>query len=220
MTHSARDPQKFTFDRRFDSTASTGNGHGYGTAAKAKRSFTPEEVEAIKAEAFERGRGSLEAIAAQSQSMALSQIAEAAMTALNALDQMAAEARAEALSTGMLAARRIAEAALSRYPLDTLEETIAHCLAQAANEPRVVIRIGGDVADALKARIDALAQSIGFSGRIIVTADPHLSRADCRLEWSDGGAERDAASIAERIEAVLMRFIETDARRAAEAIGA
>jgi flagellar assembly protein FliH len=218
MTHSARDPQKFTFDRRFDS-APTG-GHGYGSAAKVKRFFTPEEMEAAKLEAYARGRGSLEAIAAQSQSMALSQIAEAAMTALNALDQMAAEARAEALSTGMLAARRIADAALSRYPIDTLEETISHCLAQVAHEPRVVIRIGGDVADELKSRIDELAQSIGFAGRIIVTADPRLSRADCRLEWSDGGAERDAASIADRIEAVLARFIETDARRAAEANGA
>lgn len=219
MTHSARDPQKFTFDRRFDS-ASPAGGHGFGSASKTKRFFTPEEMEAAKTEAYERGRGSLEAIAAQSQSMALSQLAEAAMTALNALDQMAAEARAEALSTGLMAARRIADAALSRYPLDTLEETIAHCLAQAANEPRVVIRIGGDVADALKARIDALADSIGFAGRIIVTADPRLSRADCRLEWSDGGAERNAADVADRIEAVLARFIETDARRAADSIGA
>ncbi|BCW88481.1 hypothetical protein sos41_16210 [Alphaproteobacteria bacterium SO-S41] len=210
-------PRKFTFDQHFDAGPAQARA---AAAPKVKKFYTPEELEAEKTAAYERGRGSLEAITAQSQTLALGQIAEAAMTALNTLDEMAAEARAQALRTGLVAAQRIAGAALDRYPLDTIEDTIAQCLAQAAHEPRIVIKVDSRVADALKARIAALADDIGFAGRLIVTVEPRHGVADCRLEWTDGGVERDAAAIAARIETALERFIDADTRRAAEAIGA
>jgi flagellar assembly protein FliH len=209
-------PRKFTFDQRFDA----GPAGTRAAAPKAKKFYTPEEVEDVRAKAYAEGKGSLEAVTAQAQSMALGRIAEAAMTALNTMVSLAAEARAEALQVGLLAARRIAESALARYPLDAVEETIAHCLAQAAHEPRVVIKVSADVADALKARIGQLAEGIGFAGRIIIAGEPRLNHADCRLEWTDGGVERDAGAIGDRIEAVLARFIDSERRRAEDSIGA
>lgn len=206
------DPRKFTFDQRFDAPS---NGRS-AAAPRAKRFYTPEEVEAAKAEAYERGTRSIDALAAR----ALGQISEAMVTALRTLEQMAAEARAEALSAGLHAARRIADAALRRFPLDEIEQTIAHCLAQAPHEPRIVVRVAPDVADALKARITSLADDIGFAGRIVVTPDTRIHVADCRLEWTDGGVERDSSAIAARIDAVLERFIAADRRRAEEIIGA
>ena len=204
-------PRKFTFDQRFDAPSSRAQ-----AAPRAKKFYTPEEVE----EAYQRGRGSLEATAAQSQAMALGRIAEAVMTAISALETMAAEARAEALEVAMASARRIAGLALDRYPLDVLEHTIRECLAQAAHEPRVVINVQPDLAETLKVRIAAIADEIGFAGRIIITADPRMARADCRLEWADGGVERDASAIAARIESALERFVEADRRRAEDIIGA
>ncbi|MCC6921314.1 MAG: hypothetical protein IT548_19140 [Alphaproteobacteria bacterium] len=210
-----RQPRKFTFDQRFDAGPTKAR-----ATQQAKKFYTPEEVEAERAKAYAEGKGSLEALAAQTQGMALSQIAQAAMTALRTMDALAFEARTEALHVGMTAAKRIADTALSRYPLDVIEDTIAQCLAQAAHEPRVVIKVSVDIADALKARIADLADDIGFAGRIVITADGRLAQADCRLEWTDGGVERDAGAIAERIEAVLARFIESDRRRAEDSIGA
>ncbi len=205
-------PRKFTFDQRFDDPGP----RAQTAQPRAKKFYSPEEVE----EAYQRGRGSLEATAAQSQSLALGRIAEAAMTAISQLDALAAEARAEALNVAMAAARRIADAALDRFPLDVVEHTIRQCLAEAAHEPRIVIRVGMALADDLKTRIAAIADEIGFAGRIVITPDPRASAADCRLEWTDGGVERNAASIAERIESALDRFIEADRRRAEQSIGA
>ena len=216
MKPQAEKPRKFTFEQHFDA----GPAPRSAAMAKQKKFYTPEEVEAAKAEAYERGRGSLEAIAAQAQNLALGQIAEAAMAALRTLESLAAEARAEALQTGLAAARRIAGAALERYPLDTIEDTIAHCLAQTAHEPRIVIHVADRVAEALKARLAALADDIGFSGRLVVAATRQGGAADCRLEWTDGGVERDAAVIAARIDDALARFVEANMRRAAETIGA
>lgn len=205
-------PRKFTFDQRFDAP-----GERAGKAQpRAKQFYTPEEVE----EAYQRGRGSLEATAAQAQALALGRIAEAAMTAISQLDAMAAEARAEALSVALAAARRIADAALDRYPLDVVEHTVRQCLAQAAHEARIVIRVNADIAEMLKARIAEIADEIGFAGRIVVAADPRVAAADCRLEWTDGGVERDAAAIAQRIDGALERFLEADRRRAEDNIGA
>lgn len=209
-------PRKFTFDQRFDAGPSTARAN----APKVKKFYTPEEVEAVRAQAYAEGKGSLEAVTAQTQSMALGRIAEAAMSALNTMESLAADARAEALQVGMVAARRIADSALARFPLDAVEETIAECLAQAAHEPRVVIQVSTEVADALKARIGQLAEGLGFAGRIVVNAEPRLKNADCRLEWTDGGVERDARLIGDRIEAVLARFVESERRRAEDSIGA
>lgn len=209
-------PRKFTFDQRFDAGPSTQRAN----TPKAKKFYTPEEVEAVRSAAYAEGKGSLEAVTAQAQSLALGRIAEAAMSALNTMDGLAAEARAESLQVGLLAARRIAGSALARFPLDTVEETIAECLAQSAHEPRVVIQVSPDVADMLKARIGQLAEGLGFAGRIVVNTEPRLRHADCRLEWTDGGVERDARMIGDRIEAVLARFAESERRRAEDSIGA
>lgn len=217
MSPTRAEPRKFTFDQRFDDTPAAARANA---APKPKRFYTPEEFEAAKAEAYEMGRGSLEAIAAQTQTLALSQIAEAAMTALRTLDAMAAEAHAEALKTGIAAARRIAETALSRYPMDIIEQTVAACLAQVAHESRIVIRVAPDVAEVLKTRLPQLADDVGFAGRIVVTPEPRLRHADCRLEWTDGGVERSADAIAEKIEDALARFVESDERQAANAVGA
>ena len=200
------EPRKFTFDQRFDANPA----HARASSnPRAKKFYTPEEVE----EAYQRGRGSLEA-------MALGRIAEAAMAAISSIEEMVAEARAEALSVGVAAARRIADLALERYPLDVVENTVRQCIAQAAHEPRMVIRVQPDLAEELKARIAALADEIGFAGRIVVTPDPRIKAADCRLEWVDGGVERSAAAIAERIEGAIDRFVEADRRRAEDSIGA
>lgn len=208
------EPRKFTFDQRFDAGPACAS--AASSAPKAKKFYTPEEVQ----EAYERGRGSLESTAAQAQALALGRIAEAAMTAISQLDAMAAEARAEAMSVAVAAARRIADMALDRYPLDVVEHTVRQCLAQTAHEARIVIRVTHALAEPLKARIGAIADEIGFAGRIVVAADPHVSGGDCRLEWTDGGVERDASAIAARIESALERFIEADRRRAEDSIGA
>ncbi len=204
-------PRKFTFDQRFDAP-----GRGEKVQPRAKQFYTPEDVE----EAYQRGRGSLEANAAQAQAMALGRVAEAAMTAISQLDAMAAEARADALAVALTAARRIADVALDRFPLDVVEHTVRQCLAQAAHEARVVIRVDAGIADMLKTRIAEISEEIGFAGRIVVTPDPRTAAADCRLEWTDGGVERDAAAIAQRIDSALERFIEADRRRAEDSIGA
>ncbi len=204
-------PRKFTFDTAFD------GGRVVRDASKTKKFFLPEEVEAAKAEAYEAGRASVEARAAQAQSMALGDIARAVLAALDEMDAIGREARARAAEIALAAARKIAGASLRMHPVEAVEETIAACLSQIPHEPRVVVRVDVDLAAELKDRIARLAEEIGFDGRIVVAGEHALTAADCRLEWADGGASRDAAAIAAAVDEAVARFVENDRRLAAQA---
>ena len=48
----------------------------------------------------------------------------------------------------------------------------------------------------------------GYTGRIILFADPALKAGDARVEWADGGAERDSAAIWRDIDSAIQRFVE------------
>jgi flagellar assembly protein FliH len=52
-------------------------------------------------------------------------------------------------------------------------------------------------------RAGEIAHEEGFDGRVQVSADPTLKRADCRIEWRGGGAERSEQAIEEALSALI-----------------
>ena len=51
--------------------------------------------------------------------------------------------------------------------------------------------------------IAPLAASTGFPGKLVILGDESLAGSDCRVEWADGGAERDTARTWQEIEAAV-----------------
>ncbi len=47
----------------------------------------------------------------------------------------------------------------------------------------------------------------GFEGRMVITADAALGSGDCRVEWADGGINRDRAATEAAIAEVVTRYI-------------
>ena len=72
-------------------------------------------------------------------------------------------------------------------------------------EPRIVLRASKRVVEALSGCVDEIAHQEGFEGRIVVTADPAIKGADCRIEWRGGGAERSEAAIEHDLAAIIAR---------------
>jgi flagellar assembly protein FliH len=102
--------------------------------------------------------------------------------------------------------RKLADNALAAYPLKEVESLVADCLHKLHSEPRLVVRTSSDCADALRTDIDAMCEKHGFAGRVIVIAEPSLTGADCRVEWAEGGIERDLASTCASIEQCAERW--------------
>ena len=101
MTETAH--QKFAFDTEFDA-----GGQVAYAAPRPKRAFTPEEVEAVRAEAYAAGeRAALTSITAQ-QMAAISEIARACSYACSSLAGVAHQHRAGSAELALACGRAIA----------------------------------------------------------------------------------------------------------------
>ena len=189
--------RKFSFDTVFED-----NGRVIA-AARPKKSFTPEEVDAIRAQAFSEGQASAVAQAQEALAFAVSQIAGAAQGALGGLAMVAHEHRAGTARLALAAARKIADAALERFP----EAPAAAALDQLAREveavPKLIVRASPDHLQAMQAALDGAAVSAGYPGQIVVRADAALPPAAFVLDWGDGSAAFDPVTAAARVGEAL-----------------
>ena len=189
--------RKFSFDTVFED-----NGRVIAPV-RPKKVFTPEEVEAVRREAFAEGERSATAIAQQAQALALQQIAAAAQGALGGLAMVAHEHRAGSARLALAAAGKIADAALARFP----EAPVAAALDALAREveavPRLVARCAPDQVDGAREALQAAAHDAGYPGQIVVRADPALPMAAFVLDWGDGSAAFDPNDAAARVAQAL-----------------
>jgi flagellar assembly protein FliH len=189
--------RKFSFDTVFED-----NGRVIAPA-RPKKSFTPEEVEAIRKQCLAEGERSAVAIAQQGQTLALQQIAAAAQGALGSLAMVAHEHRSGSARLALAAARKIADAALDRFP----EAPVAAALDALAREveavPRLVARCAPEQFDGVKEALEGAAHSAGYPGQIVVRADPALPAAAFVLDWGDGSAAFDPNAAAARVGQAL-----------------
>jgi flagellar assembly protein FliH len=103
-------------------------------------------------------------------------------------------------------ARKVAGHAVARYPMDELERVVSQVLHDFHDEPRLVIRVAPALLTQVQSRIETLAAAQGFAGRAVVAAEPALGGADARIEWSDGGVERDVNAIFAALEQEIERW--------------
>jgi flagellar assembly protein FliH len=193
----ATSARKFSFDTVFED-----NGRVIAPQ-RPKKSYTPEEVEQIRRESHAEGQRSATSVAQQQQAMALQQIAAAAQGALGSLAMVAHEHRSGSARLALAAARKIADAALDRFP----EAPVAAALDSLAREieavPRLVARCAPNRLDGVKEALEGAAHNAGYPGQIVVRADPSLPTAAFVLDWGDGSAAFDPNDAAARVSQAL-----------------
>jgi flagellar assembly protein FliH len=195
MTHPPISPPRpFNFDTVFDDA-------GFVVTAappRPKRSFTPDEVEAIREEAYQKGEASAVVVAQQAQAQALDEIAQTAKGALDVLARVAHEHRSASADLALACGRAIADAALDQFPTAPLQAALNALFGEIEIAPRLVIRTA--VADdEIAARIESLARDAGYPGQVVIKAEPGRARAAFLFEWGDGRAAFDPAAAAVRV---------------------
>lgn len=190
--------QKFAFDTEFDAA-----GEIAYVAPRPKRSFTPEEVEAIRQQARTEGeRAALTSITAQ-QMAALSEIARACSQALPTLANVAHQHRIGAAELALACGRAIAGAALDRFPEAPAQAAIEALGREIEAAPRLIVTTSAEFAEHLQGRLDEAAARAGFAGAIQVRADLGLGRHAFILDFGDGAGSFDPAAAAERVNQAL-----------------
>ena len=194
-------PVKFNFDNVFGS-----KGAAAPAAPRARSSYSATEVEAIRGEMLAQGKSDAEAVATAARATALGAIAHGLTAIIGQMDATAAALREESAALALEVGCKLANAALAALPLKEVEALVADCLHKLHREPRLVVRASSECAEALRQDIDALCQEHGYAGRVIIIAEPALSGADCRVEWADGGVERDLSLASTAIEECFSRW--------------
>lgn len=96
-----------------------------------------------------------------------------------------------------------------RGALVEIEGLITSIVAELIDEPRLTIRVEPETAGLLRSRL-AGSPVVGPDARVMVLDDSTIAVGDCRVEWADGGAERDTRRLLEDIEAIAIRPPTTD----------
>ena len=192
---------KFTFDTEFHAG---GERRSVEAERRQRKTLTVEEIETLRTTAQAEGASSAAALGAEAVERA---IAALAISVRATCDQIHAEiegVRAEAAGIALAAAAKLAPAAIAALPQGDVEAALREAMHQAIGEPRLTLRTSPDIAALIEPRLAEIGHEEGYDGRVHVTADPHFTGADCRIEWRGGGAERSFAGI----EAALARIIE------------
>ena len=68
------------------------------------------------------------------------------------------------------------------------------CFKELITAPHIAVRVNDALYAAAKEQLDAIVRANSFEGRLVVLAEPDIAIGDCRIEWADGGINRDSAS--------------------------
>lgn len=133
------------------------------------------------------------AVATRRTAVAFEQIGDALDRLVRGLALVEQRLQSEAVAIAVAIARKLAPELVSREPFAEIEALASECFRQLAQAPHVVVRVNDALHETARERLDEIARSRGFEGRLMVVAEPEIAVGDCQIEWADGGVIRNAA---------------------------
>jgi flagellar assembly protein FliH len=191
--------ERFGFDTVFEPSGVVVN-----AAPRPKRSYTADEVEAIRAAAEAEGEARALAAIADRQAQALAVIGGACREALPRLAEVAHEHRVGSAELALACAQAIAAAALEKFPQAPVRAALEALAREIEAAPRLIITADAALAEGLQAVLEETAQAVGYPGAIQVRSVPGGATPYAfTLDFGDGLAGFDPAAAAERVSQVL-----------------
>lgn len=196
--------QKFGFDTVFD------GGGGVHAPAKPKRVFTPEEVEAARAEGYAEGERATMATIEAAQAQALAQIAGLLQQALPTIAGMVQEHKVGAAELALACGKAIADAALDRFPEAPMQAALENLAREIEAAPKVTFTVAPNLVVPLTPILEQAAQGVGYGGAVLVRPSPRPASAAFTLDFGDGAASFDPEAAARRVAAALTSALAAD----------
>jgi flagellar assembly protein FliH len=213
--------QKFLFDLDFDAPAApAGDRLADGMIADIAEmmeeelpppppTFSEEDLSLAREQAFAAGHqtGVEETMAATERlhAEALAVITQQ----LSALADIQAEANdaclRDAIAVAVTVVRKLQPEMGRANALDEISGVVRECLAHIEKDVRVTIRVNPEHMDSIRHYANQAAEATGFDGKLVYAGDPRIALGDCRVEWGDGGAERDQERLWAEIDATIAR---------------
>jgi len=205
--------KKFLFDTDFSD--------GGGDTTEPTIALAEHEAKLAEAEAAARHSGYAEAQndaaieSGRRMADALERIAAGIAVANDSLRAIETRLECEAVEVAVAVARKLAPALIAREPFAEISALASECFRQLSAVPHIAVRINDALYATAKEKLDDIARAKSFDGRLVVLAEPDIAVGDCRVEWADGGVNRDSAAADAAIDAAVTGYI--SARRNAAA---
>lgn len=188
---------KFTFDDDFSSDQSGGS--------------YSNKLQKVNDDAFVQGKEqgfseALQSIEKNCETI-LTDISSSLALMISRHEEQIASMEKNAISLVLAIVKKLAPAIVNDRPLSEIENLVKECLRNNPLEPRIVIRVDEQMLPQLRKKIDSLQTESDYSGQIVLISDTMSNLSDCRIEWIDGGAERDFESLMSAIEEKIEIFI-------------
>lgn len=183
--------------------------------------FSEEELAFARESAFEEGRqaghGEAQEQSERLTASALTALSDQMQTVFRQQDE-ANEANSQAaVRVAMAVLKKVLPAACEAHAFEEVTRVVEEVVGHILDEPRIIVKVAEPLVDPVRERLEAVCQAHGFEGRVVVQTDHRLPVGDCRVEWTDGGAERDQARLLEDIEVAVERALAPPERRVEDA---
>ena len=119
----------------------------------------------------------------------------------------AARQREGVIRIGAAISRKLLPELARRQGTAEAEAMLGAVITELIDEPRMVIRVADDDLDTISEKIDTIATRRGFAGKVVLLAETSVAPGDCRIEWADGGVERDSARLWHDIDLAVARLL-------------
>jgi len=208
--------QKFLFDTSFDpeqirEAKARAAAEAEAATAPPAPTYGEEELAAARQSAYQDGHAAGLAEAERGEARRLADLVERLPGELSRIWQENArqesDRRREALKAAVTVVRKLFPHLARQGGLDEIRAVVDGCLERLRDEPRLVIRCADQELDALRARIESGSAGAGFEGKLVFLADEAIAPGDLRVEWADGGAERDVAGLWREIDTIVERAL-------------
>jgi flagellar assembly protein FliH len=196
-------PAKFLFDRDFAATAEV----------KPSVSLTAHEAKLTEADAagYQRGyavaKAEILAEAEQRAAAALERVAAVLEILMRGLNGVEARLETEAVDVAVAVGKKLAAALVEREPLAEISALAMECFRHLATAPHVVVRVNDAQHATVGKPIEDMVRARGLASHLVVLAEPEIKTGDCRIEWADGGVNRDRSTTEAVIDEAVSRYV-------------
>ena len=196
---------KFLFDVDF---TATGGKPERLTITLAEHALKLAEAETLAHRRGYEDAGTDAGIEAERRStLALEAIAASLAEASMALKAIEARLECEAVEVAVAVARKLAPALVAGEPFAEISALASSCFRELIAAPHIAVRVNDELYAAIREKLEVIARARGFEGRLVVLAEAEVAAGDCRIEWADGGINRDSAAADAAIGEAVARYV-------------
>lgn len=173
--------------------------------------FTEEELDRARRESFQKGHHEAQVESDNSRARRIADLLDVISREFSTLfaaeDLRNAQYEAEAVRLSLAVFQRLFPAMNSKYGFEEIKKIITEVLESQREQSVIKLEIHPDYVEPIQEHVKRVIKQGHMAGECQILANHTLGPADCRLSWENGGALRDAGSVAEDIESHMQHIL-------------